>query len=83
MLERNLCFVDTPGHSHGTSAAEGMELIFQYIESHIAKSTSTTSMSDGDLLNMLGGNGGTQVDLVLYLIGKGKHASHNRLSSIY
>ena len=72
VLERNICFVDTPGYDLGTSMLEGMDPILQYIESQMAKNTSFSSMTDGDLLSMLGGDGGFQVDLVLYLILQGR-----------
>ena len=70
VLERNVCFVDTPGYDSGTSMLEGMDSVLQYIEAQMAKNTSFSSMSDGDLLSMLGGDGGFQVDLVLYLISQ-------------
>jgi hypothetical protein len=72
VLERNICFVDTPGYDSSTSVLEGMDLVLQYIEGQMAKNTSFSSMSDADLLSMLGGDGGFQVDLALYLILDGK-----------
>ena len=75
MLERNLCFVDTPGFDADTSVMESTEPVHQYIEHQVSKSTDLATMADGDLLCILAGNGGTQVDLVLYLIKKG-NASH-------
>ena len=72
MLERNICFVDTPGYDCGTSVLEGMDSVLQYIEAQMAKNTSFATMSDIDLLNMLGGCGGFQVDVVLFLLTKGK-----------
>lgn len=71
VLERNVCFVDTPGYDSGTSMLESMESTLQYIEAQMAKNTSFSSMSDIDLLSMLGGGGGFQVDVVLYLIQGG------------
>lgn len=41
--------------------------VIHYIESHFEKVQSNAS-TDSDLLNMLGGDGGSQVDVVLYLI---------------
>ena len=75
VLERNVCFVDTPGYDSGASMLEGMDSVLQYIEAQMAKNTSFSSMSDGDLLSMLGGDGGFQVDLVLYLISQSKSSS--------
>ena len=42
----------------------------EYVESHLNR-VSTDALSDSDMLNMLGGDGGFQVDAVLYLISKG------------
>ena len=70
VLERNLCFVDTPGHQHGTSALENMDSVLQYIEAQMVKTSSIENMNDGDLISLLAGNGGYQVDLVLYLVSK-------------
>lgn len=68
VLERNLCFVDTPGYSGRTSETEGMGLIVQYIESQLAKTFSFGGMTESELVNMFAGEGGAQVDLVLYLM---------------
>ncbi|TGJ84638.1 hypothetical protein E0Z10_g4091 [Xylaria hypoxylon] len=67
VLERNICFVDTPGYSRGSSAMETIMSCVDYIESHLSKVLSD-DISDVDLINMLGGSGGYQVDAVLYLI---------------
>ncbi len=72
VLERNLCFVDTPGYGGGMSLMEGVEPVVQYIESQIARTTSTAQMNDADLLSLLSGNGGSQVDVVLYMISESK-----------
>ena len=72
VLERNVCFVDTPGYDSGTSVLASMDSVLHYIEAQMAKNTSFSNMSDIDLLSMLGGAGGFQVDLVLYLFTKGK-----------
>jgi hypothetical protein len=42
--------------------------VVQYVESHIEKSVSSARVSDGDMMSMLSGNGGYQVDVVFYLI---------------
>ena len=68
VLERNLCFVDTPGYSREMSMVEGMEPIIQYIEAQLAKAFSPAHTTEGELVSMLGGDGGAQVDLVLYLL---------------
>lgn len=42
-----------------------------YVESHLSK-VSSDDLSDSELMNMLGGDGGCQVDAVLYLISHRK-----------
>ncbi|PSR78721.1 Septin-domain-containing protein [Coniella lustricola] len=71
ILDRNVCFIDTPGYSGGLSSMESITPVVRYVESHLETVQSNT-LSDPELLNMLGGDGGNQVDLVLYLI-------HNKL----
>lgn len=41
--------------------------VAQYIESHLQR-ISQSCLSDGDLLNLLGGEGGIQVDVVFYMV---------------
>ncbi|KAL2140711.1 hypothetical protein VTI28DRAFT_3496 [Corynascus sepedonium] len=67
VLDRNICFVDTPGYGSGSSSMDTITPVSQYVEAHLERILSN-SLSDGDLLNMLGGDGGVQVDAVLYLI---------------
>ncbi|KAI0432221.1 Septin-domain-containing protein [Xylaria sp. FL1042] len=67
VLERNICFVDTPGYGRGPSVMESIMSCVDYVESHLSK-VSSDDLSDSDLVNMLGGSGGCQVDAVLYLI---------------
>ena len=70
VLERNLCFVDTPGYRHGTSVSSTIDSVIEYIETQMAKTTSLGNMGIGDLLSLLGGSGGFQVDVVFYLISQ-------------
>ena len=72
VLERNICFVDTPGYGGCMSLMEGVEPVIQYIENQIARTMSASHMSDADLLSLLAGNGGPQVDIVLYMISESK-----------
>lgn len=78
VLERNLCFVDTPGFDAPKPSQMQTDDVVQYIEALLHKNASITSMSDGDLLGILSGNGGLQVDVVFYLMkpsqGKFVHA---------
>ncbi|XXG96470.1 polynucleotide adenylyltransferase [Hypoxylon texense] len=69
VLERNVCFVDTPGYRNGASAMDTIVPCIEYIESHLNRLASD-SLSDSDMLNMLGGDGGFQVDVVFYLVSQ-------------
>jgi len=68
ILERNLCFIDTPGLEGSDHA---LQSIVQHVEGLLYRCQSFESFSDGELLNILSGNGGVQVDVVLYML-KGK-----------
>lgn len=71
VLERNLCFVDTPGYSRTGPATDGIESVVRYVEAQIDKTSSCSNASYGELMNLLSGRGGTQVDLALYMIYNG------------
>ncbi|KAJ8065353.1 hypothetical protein OCU04_006041 [Sclerotinia nivalis] len=68
VLERNLCFVDTPGYGNKTSCLEAISPVVDYIESQFQKVESKDGMTDSDMIHLLGGNGGSQVDVVFYII---------------
>ncbi|KAH8894765.1 hypothetical protein GQ53DRAFT_682273 [Thozetella sp. PMI_491] len=67
VLDRNICFVDTPGYGVGSLALSAVNPVVQYVESHLQQMNSN-SLADSDLLKMLGGDGGVQVDVVFYMI---------------
>ncbi|KLU83495.1 hypothetical protein MAPG_02555 [Magnaporthiopsis poae ATCC 64411] len=70
VLDRNVCFVDTPGFRAGSpQSLQNVMPVVQYVESHLQR-LSSNSLSDSDLLTLLGGEGGVQVDAVLYLISR-------------
>ncbi|POS77056.1 hypothetical protein DHEL01_v204555 [Diaporthe helianthi] len=69
ILDRNICFIDTPGYSDGASSMESITPVIRYVESQFEKVQSNAS-PDAEMLNMLGGDGGSQVDLVFYLVQK-------------
>ncbi|KAL8950895.1 MAG: hypothetical protein Q9222_003091 [Ikaeria aurantiellina] len=70
VLERNICFVDTPGYGRGLSITEGIQTVITYIEEQLAKPFTAAAGSKGELISVLSGSGGMQVDAVLYLIGE-------------
>ena len=71
VLERNLCFVDTPGYSRGMSKMEGIESVLQYIETQLRRTFSPPAEGESDVVGLLSGSGGSQVDVVFYLISQG------------
>ena len=77
VLERNLCFVDTPGYSQGMSRMESIELILQYIEAQFEKPFADPTGNQGDFVSLLSGSGGFQVDVVLYMIAQGMSSRYS------
>lgn len=69
VLERNLCFVDTPTNS--LSRAGQTDAIVQYMRQQLHRATTALASSGVDFQNLLAGNGGSQVDAILYLISDG------------
>jgi hypothetical protein len=68
VLERNICFVDTPGFVRGSTETEDMDLVMEYVESLLLQTSSVTTMDDSDVLGVISGSGGVSVDVVLYLL---------------
>ncbi|KAL1959211.1 hypothetical protein VTO42DRAFT_2716 [Malbranchea cinnamomea] len=68
VLERNLCFVDTAAGRK--SRAEQTEDLVQYMMQQLLRALSAIHTVNSDLQGLLGGNGGSQVDAILYLISK-------------
>ncbi|KAG6364498.1 hypothetical protein INS49_006099 [Diaporthe citri] len=52
ILDRNICFIDTPGYSDGASSMESITPVIRYVESHFEKVQSNAS-PDAEMLNML------------------------------
>ncbi|KAI6246038.1 Septin [Erysiphe necator] len=71
VLERNLCFVDTPGYGNKNSQLERISCVVDYIESQFKKLSTFEGPSESEMINLLSGNGGSQVDVVFYLISNG------------
>lgn len=72
VLERNICFIDTPGwESSGMSEEDNIQDAIDVIVSHmehlLRRNSNAGELGDGDLLSVLNGGGGFQVDAVLYI----------------
>jgi hypothetical protein len=65
VLERNLCFVDT-------STSIKLDHVVRYTEKQLALAINSASAIGHDFAGLLSGRGGSQVDVILYLISKGK-----------
>ncbi|KAB8265490.1 hypothetical protein BDV32DRAFT_52721 [Aspergillus pseudonomiae] len=68
VLERNLCFVDP--QSNSSECAGQTDIIVQYIRQQLLRAMTSLNSANHDFQNMLAGNGGAQVDAVLYLISE-------------
>ncbi|VZH96798.1 unnamed protein product [Fusarium fujikuroi] len=64
VLDRNVCFVESPGHRPGAS---GSWRDLHYVESHLA-SLMNKPMADSDLFTLVNSGGEPVVDALLYLI---------------
>ncbi|KAM7219843.1 hypothetical protein V8F06_004698 [Rhypophila decipiens] len=67
VLDRNICFVDTPGYASFSSNMDTITPVARYVETNLHR-MSTNALADGDMLNLLGGEGGVQVDVVFYMV---------------
>ncbi|KAF1366097.1 hypothetical protein EJ07DRAFT_94195 [Lizonia empirigonia] len=68
VLERNVCFVDTPGYIEGNCEKDDMNLVVEYLESLLQQTASITTMEEGKMVEVISGSGGILVDAVLYLL---------------
>jgi hypothetical protein len=66
VLERNLCFVDT------NSSRGQTDDTVQYMCDQFLRAINALNSSSVDFQNLLAGNGGSQVDVILYLISNGR-----------
>jgi hypothetical protein len=66
VLERNLCFVDT-------ASSKRLDHIVHYAEQQLMKAIDATTTGRHDFTSMLSGQGGSQVDVILYLVSKGEN----------
>lgn len=75
VLERNMCFVDTPGFSEGPTEKANIDLVVNYVESLLHQTISMATLEDEDVLGVVSGNGGISVDVVLFLLPPGQLTS--------
>lgn len=65
VLDRNLCFVDVSGYTD-------CDKISSYMTGQLQKTMSSQSTSNHELAALLAGSGGSQVDVVLYMLSQGQ-----------
>lgn len=64
VLERNVCFVDV-AHSRSSNCAS------HYIEQQLLRTINCANQANHELSSLLSGRGGSQVDVVFYLVSHG------------
>lgn len=76
ILDRNICFVDTPGWSNSGFEHENMQAasddIVAYLEDLLRRNTNLGLLEDSDVLASFCGGGGVQVDAIIYLFSPSK-----------
>jgi hypothetical protein len=81
VLERNLCFVDTPGFD----VVHSKPHVVQYIEKSFSNVEAPSGLSDLERLNLVTGKGSPLVDAVIFVFSDGKSSkmsSPTNVSSI-
>jgi hypothetical protein len=79
VLERNLCFVDTPGIQPSATPESDIESLIRYLEESFWRNDALTEMTDSERLSVVSGNGGTLVGAVIYIFAGGEsNPSHSR-----
>lgn len=73
VLERNICFVDTSANS--STRAGQTDAIIHYMHQQLVRAMASLHRPNHDFQNMLAGNGGAQVDAILFLISEGRRPS--------
>jgi len=79
VLERNICFVDTPGFTRGATEKDDMDMVVDYVESLMYQTSSVTTMDDNDVLGVISGSGGVSIDVILYLLPPSKIKAYLRM----
>lgn len=76
VLERNVCFIDTPSISRKAQHQHPTTSVIQHMEHLLQRNESFATLSSGEILSIMSGNGGVQVDLVLYMLSGNLHLFH-------
>lgn len=63
VLERNLTFIDTPPLDDDDS----VQRVLDHVKLGLRRASSFESLSDSEIVSLLGGEGGVQIDAIVYL----------------
>jgi len=72
VLDRNLCFVDSTSH-------DLCNIISEYMNFQLQKAVKAPAEANSDFATLLSGGGGSQVDIVFYMLSKGWNLSADDL----
>ena len=67
VLERNICFVE--------ASSSKVEIVVHYLEQALQQSLLSCNASSPSLPGLLSGRGGSQVDVLIYLMTRGDRSS--------
>lgn len=72
VLDRNLCFVDTASN-------DNCDPILEYMARQLQKAVMAIGTANHELAGLLSGSGGSQIDVVFYLLSRGKHTPPQKM----
>jgi hypothetical protein len=67
VLERNLSFIDTPGFDAKSELRADKQALVAHLEQLFQRNAAMPELSASEMLGILSGAGGVQVDVVLYI----------------
>jgi hypothetical protein len=76
VLDRNLCFVDSSSHDLCNTVSE-------YMTFQLQRAVKAPAEANSDFASLLSGGGGSQVDVVFYMLSKGQNLSADELFFIF
>ena len=78
VLERNISFIDSPGFATKSELNPDRLPLIAHLEQLFQRNSAMPELGSSELLNILSGAGGVQVDVVLYICAPAgqSHPSH-------
>jgi hypothetical protein len=67
ILDRNITFIDMTGE-HESDAYRNSNQAMSYLQHSLKRTLSLSTLTEHELLDLISGNGGTQVDLIFYVL---------------